>query len=131
MVCVARQRALTLPSRGRPQASFACLRPPLMSNVRPPNMEMSRDVRKAFDAWVGVPTWHTGHPLDEKRFYRFVWEVYRLSRGRRPTESHLRGEIVAAWGDQLEDAYLRQKAKHYANLYEHLYTFAKAKSLFS
>ena len=26
--------ALTLPSRGRPQASFACLRPPLMSNVR-------------------------------------------------------------------------------------------------
>jgi len=28
---------LTLPSRGRPQASFACLRPPLMSNVRPPS----------------------------------------------------------------------------------------------
>jgi hypothetical protein len=28
-------RPLTLPSRGRPQASFACLRPPLMSNVRP------------------------------------------------------------------------------------------------
>ena len=28
-------RDLTLPSRGRPQASSACLRPPLMSNVRP------------------------------------------------------------------------------------------------
>ena len=28
------QCGLTLPSRGRPQASFACLRPPLMSNVR-------------------------------------------------------------------------------------------------
>jgi hypothetical protein len=27
-------RALTLPSRGRPQAGFAHLRPPLMSNVR-------------------------------------------------------------------------------------------------
>ena len=25
---------LTLPSRGRPQSGFACLRPPLMSNVR-------------------------------------------------------------------------------------------------
>jgi hypothetical protein len=28
------ERALTLPSRGRPQAGFAHLRPPLMSNVR-------------------------------------------------------------------------------------------------
>src|SRR5947199_5612578 len=27
------RRRLTLPSRGRPQAGFACLRPPLMSNV--------------------------------------------------------------------------------------------------
>ena len=27
---------LTLPSRGRPQSGFACLRPPLMSNVRQP-----------------------------------------------------------------------------------------------
>src|SRR5438876_5907978 len=30
-------RGLTLPSRGRPPASFACFRPPLTSNVRPPN----------------------------------------------------------------------------------------------
>ena len=29
------RRCLTLPSRGRPQAGFAHLRPPLMSNVRP------------------------------------------------------------------------------------------------
>jgi hypothetical protein len=29
-----RTRGLTLPSRGRPQAGFAHLRPPLMSNVR-------------------------------------------------------------------------------------------------
>ncbi len=34
MLCHAvRTSRLTLPSRGRPQASFACLRPPLMSNV--------------------------------------------------------------------------------------------------
>ena len=35
---VARGRSLTLPSRGRPQAGFARLRPPLMSNVRPRQM---------------------------------------------------------------------------------------------
>src|SRR5213595_947244 len=33
-----RQRGLTLPSRGRPTSGFASCRPPLMSNVRPPNM---------------------------------------------------------------------------------------------
>jgi hypothetical protein len=32
--CASSRIALTLPSRGRPQAGFACLRPPLMSNVR-------------------------------------------------------------------------------------------------
>jgi hypothetical protein len=32
----AEYEGLTLPSRGRPQAGFAHLRPPLMSNVRPP-----------------------------------------------------------------------------------------------
>ena len=42
------QCRLTLPSKGRPQASFACLRPPLMSNVRPPNQ--SNAMRAPFTA---------------------------------------------------------------------------------
>jgi hypothetical protein len=33
-------RSLTLPSRGRAQAGFACLRPPLMSNVRALSMHL-------------------------------------------------------------------------------------------
>jgi len=33
-IAAAPRRGLTLPSRGRPQAGFAHLRPPLMSNVR-------------------------------------------------------------------------------------------------
>ena len=32
--CHSTPRRLTLPSRGRPQSGFACLRAPLMSNVR-------------------------------------------------------------------------------------------------
>jgi len=38
----AEPRGLTLPSKGRPQASFACLRPPLTSNVRPANTAGAR-----------------------------------------------------------------------------------------
>src|SRR6185436_12940215 len=39
---------LTLPSRGRPQAGFACLRPPLMSNVRP----HPKTVGEAVNSWA-------------------------------------------------------------------------------
>src|SRR6185437_9051469 len=53
-------RDLTLPSRGCPQAGFADLRPPLMSNVRPMR---SRVVAAVVAAWLiasiafGVSSW--------------------------------------------------------------------------
>ena len=39
--CTLRNRALTLPSRGRATSGFAGCRPPLMSNVRPPRRHMT------------------------------------------------------------------------------------------
>jgi len=45
------QCGLTLPSRGRPQASFACLRPPLMSNVR-------RLILRVLSTTKGKLKWH-------------------------------------------------------------------------
>lgn len=38
--CPNQRRGLTLPSRGRPQSGSACLRPTLMSNVRPHHLFM-------------------------------------------------------------------------------------------
>jgi len=55
------ERGLTLPSRGRPQSGFACLRPPLMSNVRALGagaITLSRSSRSA-RAWSANCSWLT------------------------------------------------------------------------
>src|SRR5258706_15157817 len=49
------ERGLTLPSRGRPQAGFAHLRPPLMSNVRPHADENTVRGRATFASRNRVP----------------------------------------------------------------------------
>ena len=43
------KRGLTLPSRGRPTSGFASCRPPLMSNVRPPERECNASPSK--ESW--------------------------------------------------------------------------------
>lgn len=90
-------------------------------------MAFSPNVMKAFDAWIRVDTWHTGHALDEKRFYRFVWAVLEYSR-RKPSEADVFEAIIRAHGGQFEATFLEQKARHYANLYLDLHAFAKARN---
>ena len=46
--CALRSRALTLPSRGRPTSGFAGCRPPLMSNVRPPEPALLTPLRSVY-----------------------------------------------------------------------------------
>jgi hypothetical protein len=33
------------------------------------------DMYEAFDAFIGVDTWHTGHAFDEERFYMCLYNV--------------------------------------------------------
>ena len=33
---------------------------------------MTPKVSKAFDRWINIETWHTGHYADDGRFYAFV-----------------------------------------------------------
>jgi hypothetical protein len=41
---------------------------------------MSPIVKQVFAKWVKMPTWYTGHALDEERFYGFVWAAARYCR---------------------------------------------------
>lgn len=91
-------------------------------------MSFSPNVRKAFQSWIKVSSWHTGHTADDKRFYGFVWSVLTYSR-KRPSEGELRQEIMKAWSGRLESKYLQERASEYAQLYEHLHGFAKAKNI--
>jgi len=89
-------------------------------------MSLSPNVRRAFERWVRASTWYTGHPLDERRFYRFVWAVLEFSR-RRPSERELQAEIVAFWKGRFDPDQLIYKARAYASLYQTLIEFARAR----
>jgi hypothetical protein len=88
---------------------------------------MSPLVKRHFDKWIKCGTWHTGHPADQERFYRFVWAVVSFSRA--PiTEQMVREEILARWVGKFDADYLEQRSLHYACLYQELFDFAKTRN---
>jgi hypothetical protein len=88
---------------------------------------LSPIVEKAFRKWINTPTWYTGHPCDEERFYRFVWTIVRFSR-RPPSESLIRELIASTWDGKLESEFLGIRALEYSHLYATLYEFAKIRN---
>ena len=54
-------------------------------------MAIKPNTQKALDHWL-VPTWDTGHPRDERRFYEFLSQ-YQQDHGFSINESELRKEI--------------------------------------
>ncbi len=89
-------------------------------------MSFSPTVRAAFEKWICTPTWYKSHPLDEQRFFRFVWTVLVFSR-RRPTESDLYSEITEYANGTIDGDELIRLARQFSNRYEDLYSFARAR----
>ncbi|WP_291587379.1 MULTISPECIES: hypothetical protein [Comamonas] len=88
---------------------------------------MSPKVKEAFEHWIKMPSWHTGHAADEGRFFAFVWTVCRVSR-KPPTEREVREEIMRAWSERLGAEFVGEKALYFSGLYQTLYDFAKARN---
>lgn len=82
----------------------------------------------AFDQWINMDTWHTGHACDEERFYVFVWAIVRFSR-RRPDETEIQLHIRAAKAGKFDPEAIAFYAKKFGALYNHLYEFGKARKL--
>ena len=68
---------------------------------------------EAFDRFLYVPTWHTGHPADEERFLRALRRVVH-----QPDfdPEGLRAYILTAKNWELTDGALNDAADHYARL---------------
>jgi len=54
-------------------------------------MQLKPNSRAALETWL-VPTWDSGHALDEERFYKFV-NQYQNDHGFSINEADLRDEI--------------------------------------
>ena len=77
--------------------------------------------RTALEGWLKTETWHTNHPLDERRFFRAVWAVIRQG-GERPTEEDVEQMILDQ--GRLHSDFLKERARKYASLYVTLCDFA-------
>ena len=89
-------------------------------------MALSPAAQLAFNEWIGKETWHTGHLLDQKRFFRFVWAVLEDPK-RRPSKTALRDSILREWKGRFDKSALEELARKYAALYTTLCDFAGAR----
>jgi hypothetical protein len=96
-------------------------------------MPLPPSIQPYFTAWIMVDTWHTGHPDDLQRFYKFVWAVHRYCRPRRdakkskkrlPGDGEIRKAIIDARRDSFNAEALEEYAEQYSSLYMHLLDFA-------
>jgi len=86
---------------------------------------MSESAQRAFDGWIKTETWHSGHPLDDQRFFRFVWAVVPQGKNR-PSEEEIQQAITHTWQGRFAADYLAEKVRYYASLYVTLCDFADA-----
>jgi hypothetical protein len=81
--------------------------------------------RRTYLHWLGHDTWHTGHPLDMRRFYRFVhcYVVY----ARKPLDGNFvyKDLIERKFHGSEEDAAARQIARKFASLFDQLVEYER------
>src|SRR5919198_6523312 len=92
-------------------------------------MRLSPTVSRYFDDWMCWEQWHSCHPLDNERFYRFVKAVARYSR-KAPSRADVYALILERWSGQeidLDDAGLDEAATEFAERYRMLMDYEKTK----
>jgi hypothetical protein len=91
-------------------------------------MKLSQVVGRYFDAWINRGSWSSRHPLDTKRFYRFVKAVARYNRRKVPSPDDIYALIVERWRDQVKDSdELDRIASEFAGLYQTLLNYEKTR----
>lgn len=87
-------------------------------------MNLSPICAKVYLKWIGNSTWHTGHPLDKRRFYRFVTAFLQYSR-RKLVVEELKRDISERYAGKLDPEYLEKEAEYYSCLFSELVEFIK------
>ncbi len=81
-------------------------------------------IGRYFEAWICLDTWDSYHPLDERRFYRFVKAVARYTR-RVLSPADIHALIVERRDGQQDRAELNKTAKQFAERYQTLLDYEK------
>jgi hypothetical protein len=97
--------------------------------VKDSKMKLSPIINRYFDHWTCNP-WHSCHPLDNQRFYRFVKAVERYSRRKAPSRADIHALIMQKGEEQdleLDREELDELANEFAERYQMLLDYEKTK----
>lgn len=83
----------------------------------------SPEAEQRLSEWIGPATWHTGHPADDARFFRFARALWECNQ-RTIDEDEVREKILAQamvhgdWQEQAARDHIQQA--RYANLIQNI-----------
>lgn len=80
--------------------------------------------RQAYLHWLSFETWHSGHYLDMRRFYRFV-NCYVVYARKTLDGSVLYHDLMEHKFDNSDDEMVQSIARSYANLFDNLVEYHK------
>ena len=86
--------------------------------------QFPKEIQFHFNAWIDPKTWHSGHALDEGRFYKFCWSAIRFGTPI-PGGETIREWIMKNQKGKLDASYLEGRANEFSFLYSHLVDFVK------
>lgn len=87
-------------------------------------MKLSQRCQEEYERWIGNENWHTGHPLDKKRFYNFVDAFLRYSRKEMGGDD-LKRDIISRYEAKLDSKSLEDDAEHYTVLFCEIVEFIR------
>ena len=92
------------------------------------NKYFSAEVDEHFIHWIGIDTWHTMHPCDMERFYRFVHSL-RYSK-KDYCDDDIKENIkraVVDYHNNFDKGHLEDRAREFVSIARHCLDFSKIK----
>ena len=84
---------------------------------------------ESLSKWLNHQSWTSGHPLDEARFYRAVYQILKDNEKESVSHEDVRDYVIHQFDGVMEANFLRERAEEAAERFEILSEFVVANNL--
>lgn len=82
-----------------------------------------------FNRWLNNQSWHSGHHLDEARFYKATYEILKANDKDPISPEEVRDYIINQFESMIDKEFLRARAEEAAERFEIISDFVAANNL--
>ncbi|MDN0096574.1 hypothetical protein [Yersinia rohdei] len=84
---------------------------------------------ESLSKWLNHQSWTSGHPLDEARFYRAVYQVLKENKDEVISPEDVKDYVVGQFKGVLDAKFLQERANEAADRFEIISEFVAANKL--